>query len=164
MIRATLASVAAVLFVLAAPAAAQTYGTPTLSVSDTTPVPGQTITISGTNWPANATDVITFASDPVTIATATNSATGDFSTSGTIPADATAGTHTITATSGSTSMSVEVTVSSTGAGTLTRTGTSSSIPLARIGISLVAAGGIAVAAARRRRKRVAEPVRERVDA
>jgi LPXTG-motif cell wall-anchored protein len=139
-----------------------------LTLSDTTVVPGQTITASGAMTPGSTSITFTFLSQPVSLGSTTPNADGTFSTSVTIPSDATLGSHTITATDSagvSVSAGVEVvaagdeaadedegvTVTAPGAaGALPRTG-DDSLPLLRVGAVLLAAGGLLVFLTRRQR-------------
>lgn len=52
---------------------------PTLSVSTTTPLPGETITVTGAKFAANATIRLELHSSVTVLATVTSSATGTFS-------------------------------------------------------------------------------------
>jgi hypothetical protein len=90
-----------VVFGAATSALAQTYPpTPApLTISDSVVVPGQPVTVSGEGAEPGATVVITFASDPVVVATTTADSDGRFAASFKVPADATPGLHTVTATS-----------------------------------------------------------------
>jgi len=77
----------------------------TISQTTSTASPGHAgmeLTITGTGFKPNATVTITYTTEPVTLATVTTDANGDFSTTITIPPSA-AGSHTITATDGYTS-------------------------------------------------------------
>jgi hypothetical protein len=148
------------------PAGAQQYppGAFFLSLSDTTVVPGQTITATGAVTPGATSVTFTFSSAPQTLTTATPDADGNVSASLTIPTDAAAGEHTITATD---STGLEVSASVTvvaadgagaaapggpaAAGALPRTG-GDSLPLLPVGAVLVALGGVCVLVARRHLK------------
>lgn len=162
------AAVMAVLF-MAAPAAAQQYppAVNSLTVSDTTPTPGQTITIEGRTFAGGATVTVTLSSEPVVLGSAAADPSGVVTLQGTIPASTPLGQHTITAVGqapdGSeltVSVSINV-VAADGAdgadddpagGALPRTGDDSSIPLAKVGIVLAAIGGVITAIAAKRRK------------
>src|SRR5512138_2371710 len=87
----------AALLALATPAHGQQYppGQFGVFVSDTTVVPGQTITISAGIFASGSTVTFTFFSQPVTLGTATADADGVATIEATIPSDATPGTHTI---------------------------------------------------------------------
>lgn len=137
------------------PANAQPYAPPTLTVSDTTPVPGQTITISGTGFPASTTVTITI--NPTF--TATSDASGAWSTSFIVPTDLGLGTHTITATAGTVTATTTFTVvageTTEAAATLPTTGSGTSDML-RWGVGLLACGGVLVGLGRRRSHRTSE--------
>lgn len=152
---------------LAAPAAAQQYppAINSLTVSDTTPTPGQTITIEARTCEPGST--VTFFLDTVTLMSAVADAAGVAAVQATIPTDTSLGAHTITATcpapDGSTlRLSVAITVvpadgsgaatAGSAAGALPRTGQDSSLPLARLGLGLAAIGGLVTAVAAKRRK------------
>src|SRR6266540_733987 len=86
----------------AASAMAQTYppAPGPLTISDSSVVPGQPVTVSGGGAEPGATVTITFASDPVVVATTTADETGAFAASFKVPASAKPGEHTVTALSG----------------------------------------------------------------
>ena len=164
-------------------AAAQPYPpqactTKALSVSDTTVVPGQAITISGCGFAPDSPVRITFESIPVLLATllARPSPTDSFATTVNVPSDAPVGAHTLKATGVGTdgaplvlSVPIEVTEpggsAATGAGgagtggtgasgsrgTLSRTGAGAALPLAQLGAALVLVGAGTLAVVRRRR-------------
>lgn len=156
---------------MAAPAAAQQYppAVNSLTVSDTTPTPGQTITIEGRTYAEGASMTITMTSDPVVLGSAAADAAGVATLQATIPADTALGSHTITAVGqapdGSEltqSLAIEV-VQADGAGgddsdpsgALPRTGDDTSLPLAKLGLGLAAIGGLITALAAKRRKAAA---------
>lgn len=159
---------AAALALLAAPgsASAQGYGQANfLTVSDTTPVQGQTITITGCCF--SGTVVIDLLPGSRRLATATAGANGVFQVEATIPSDVTPGPYTITATgtaldgSGTLRLSEDITVLPAGAaddgdrraaGALPRTG-ADSLPLVQIGVALLLVGAGAVLSVRNRRRR-----------
>ena len=135
-----------------------------LTVSDTTPTPGQTITITTGTYLSGSSITVTFFSQPVPLGSAVANAVGEGTLSATIPANASLGAHTITAegttAAGPLTQSVSVTVvaadGGAGAGTgartpLPRTGDDMSLPLARAAVVLVAAGGALLLVTRRRR-------------
>jgi hypothetical protein len=70
-------------------------GTLELTVSDPTPQPGQTITLSATGFEAGETVEVVLYSDPRSLATATTDGSGDLKSDATIPADTTPGTHVV---------------------------------------------------------------------
>lgn len=72
---------------------------PTLSISTTTPLPGSSMTVSGTNFTPNATIKLELHSPTYVLATVKSSAQGTFTTSVKLPAGVT-GNHEITAVGG----------------------------------------------------------------
>jgi LPXTG-motif cell wall-anchored protein len=152
------------------PAGAQQYppGAFFLTLSDTTVVPGQTITATAAVTPGATSVTFTLFSVAQTLATATPDAGGNVSASLTIPTDAAPGDHTITATD-STGLELSASVTVVGAegagagapggpaaaGALPRTGDDSR-PLLPVGAVLVALGGVLVVLARRRLKATAK--------
>jgi hypothetical protein len=70
-------------------------GNLTLTVSDTTPQPGQTIALSASGFAADETVEVVIYSEPVLLTTATVDATGALATEATIPSDAAIGSHTL---------------------------------------------------------------------
>jgi LPXTG-motif cell wall-anchored protein len=155
-IRVALAAVLGVAFLLlASPAGAQDYpGGPTLTVSDTTPVCGDTITISGNDFEPNATVTITWNGEQIGT-TQTNEA-GSFSFSYTIPCPFT-GPVNIQASDGVNVLGISISVGTeaerieqpaTAVGTLPRTGSDNG-HLVRAAVALVAVGGLLVLATRR---------------
>jgi LPXTG-motif cell wall-anchored protein len=148
-----------------------------LTVSDATPFPGQTIAVSGAMTPGSTSITFTFFSQPVSLGSTTPNPDGSFSSSVTIPSDATLGEHTLSATdSTGLTLSAALNVVSPGddaadddegvtvgvpgaaargaagaAGALPRTGDDTSLPLLRVGAVLVAAGGLLLFLTRRRR-------------
>jgi hypothetical protein len=170
MVKRVVVAAAVALVLLAGPAAAQQYppAQNSLTVSDTTPTPGQTIDIVARTFVAGSEATITLDSAPV-LATAPADASGVVSVSSTIPADTPLGAHTIVAQgTGSDGAPLRLTVSinvvsadgagGTGGGALPRTGDDSSLPLARIGLTLAAVGGVVTAVAAKRRKAAAAAV------
>jgi hypothetical protein len=65
----------------------------TAEVSDSTVTPGQTITVSGSNWEPGSTVEIRLMSQTFFLGRADVAADGTFSTSVTIPAEVSPGTH-----------------------------------------------------------------------
>jgi len=171
MIKGLIAAAALAIVAMAAPAGAQQYppAVNSLTISDTTPTPGQTISIEGRTFATGSTATVTLFSDPVVLGSAIADAAGVFALQATIPADTPLGAHTITAQGtapdGSPlSLSVSLTVvpaqgagagAGNGSGNLPRTGSDSSIPLAKLGLGMLAIGGIATAIAAKRRKAAA---------
>jgi LPXTG-motif cell wall-anchored protein len=156
---------------MAAPAAAQQYppNVNGLTCPDTTPTPGQTITLEARTFAVGATATFDLQSVPVGLGTATADTSGVATLQATIPTGTTLGAHTITAVGAAPdgsalSLSCSITVvEADGAGaedagrsgSLPRTGDDSSIPLAKLGLALAALGGVVTAVASRRRKRAA---------
>ena len=163
MRRWTLGFAALLLLALPSAAYAQNYTTQTgnLGVSDPTPNAGQTITATGSGYGSNASVTITMESQPVTLKTTTANASGQLSTTITIPSNTTPGTHTLRATGrssdgGTLVLSASIVVSAAGqTGELVRTGPGSAVGLTGIGFLLAASGGL-VAAVKSRRKSGAE--------
>lgn len=138
------------------------------SVTDTTPAPGQQITVEVTGLLPFSTVVVEMRSTPVMLGTFTADANGVLRVAVTVPANASFGSHTIVATGVSPSgapvtASIPVTVTSTAATTtpggtggtggtgvtfLPRTGADLAA-LLTVGGALVIAGGAAVRTARR---------------
>ena len=125
------------------------------TASDTTVVPGQTITIRGEGFTPGETVVVTFNSIPVPMGSFTADADGVVEVEVTIPTDAEPGAHTITMVGQTSGVEVVIpievvgTAATGGGGGLARTGSDTG-PLVGIGLGLVAAGGAAAYAARRR--------------
>jgi LPXTG-motif cell wall-anchored protein len=150
---------------MAAPAAAQQYppAVNSLTINDTTPCPGQVVTIEGRTFAPGGTATVVL-SDPVTLGSATADANGVIALEATIPADTPLGAHTLTATGPAPngqmlalSLAIQVPAAgdcgaSTAAGTLPRTGDDTSLPLAKVGLGLLAAGGIILSVAAKRHK------------
>lgn len=152
---------------LAVPAAAQTYppsGGCSLGLSSSTVPAGGTVVVSTSGTPCYApgsSETLTFTSDPVNLGTVTANANGQFSTTVTIPSDATAGTHTITssgpgASGGTLVLSASLTVTRAAApvaaapGQLAFTGSSDTAPLLWIALVALVLGAALVIGARRR--------------
>jgi len=89
-----------VLFVGVPIAAAQQYppDAPSVSVSDSTVAPGESIVLTGERWQGGASIVLTFHSAAVSLGSVTARPDGSFSTSVTIPSSAAPGAHQILAT------------------------------------------------------------------
>lgn len=167
MLRGLIATMAVALVAFAAPAAAQQYppAVNSLTVSDTTPCAGQTVSVEGRTFAAGSNVTVSLATNPV--GTATADAAGVAAMQATISTDTPLGTHTLTADGtapdGSPlSLSVSLTVVSAkceegggvggGEGGLPKTGSDSSFPLAKLGVGLAAVGGLITALAAKRRK------------
>src|SRR5262245_1284867 len=166
MVKRLIALGALAVLAMAAPAAAQQYppAVNSLTVSDTTPSPGQTITIQGQTFATGSTATVVLNSDPVTRGSATANAAGQIALQATLPQDTPLGAHTLVATgpapNGQTlSLSLAIQVvpaqgggTGNGGGTLPHTGDSTSLPLAKVGLGLLALGGVIYAVASKRRK------------
>jgi LPXTG-motif cell wall-anchored protein len=166
MVKRLIALGALAVLAMAAPAAAQQYppAVNSLTVSDTTPSPGQTITIQGQTFAQGATATVVLNSDPVTLGSATANAAGQITLQATIPVDTPLGSHTLVAsgpapTGQMLSLSLAIQVvpaqgggTSTSGGTLPHTGDSTSLPLAKVGLGLLAVGGVIYSIAAKRRK------------
>lgn len=152
---------AAMLLLSGGASAAPTYPPPTSSapggiqVSDTTPQPGETITVSGQGCQANTPLTVFF--DSTQIGSGTTDANGSFSISVTIPSDASPGHHTISVTGancpGSNVLGIEVVAPSSasgGGGTLAGTGVAV-VGIGALGVVLLAGGAMMLMAGRRRR-------------
>src|SRR2546423_62399 len=92
----SIAVVVAVLLALSGAAHGQSYQTPSIGGSDTTPDAGQTITITGSGCAPG--DAVVFLFDDDAAGGTTADGSGAFTGSLTIPSNATAGVHTIKAT------------------------------------------------------------------
>jgi hypothetical protein len=168
MVKRMAVAAAVALGLLAAPAAAQQYppAQNSLTVSDTTPTPGQTIDITAQTCVPGSSVTVTLDSDRVVLGTPAADSSGVARLSATIPANTSLGAHTIIAVcTGSDGAPLRLTaainvVAADGAGSgagggLPRTGDDTSLPLARIGLALAAAGGVITAIAAKRRKAAA---------
>ena len=155
-----------VVLAMAAPAAAQQYppAVNSLTVSDTTPSPGQTITIEGRTFAPGSTATVVLNSDPVTLGSATADALGVIALQATIPTDTPLGAHTLVATGPAPngqmltlSLAIQVVPAEgsgggSGGGNLPNTGSNSTLPLAQVGLGLLALGGVIYAIAAKRRR------------
>jgi hypothetical protein len=174
MIKRLLAAAAIVTVMTAAPAAAQQYppAVNSLTVSNTSPVPGETIDVEGRTFAPGASTTLSLTSEPGVLASATADAAGVIALQVTIPVDTTIGPHVLTAT-GEAPDGSELTLSvnlnvvpadaaaggtatdgDSASGALARTG-QDSMPLVQIGLILAAIGGIITAIAAKRRKAAA---------
>ncbi len=156
-----LAVVAAALVVGVAPAGAgelQEYPPPedcVVQVDDDSPAPGDTVTVSGTGWPADAEVTVFVDGEPVGDTTADGEGAWTFEYE--VPADA-AGAQAITAdgcAEGGEVLGTTLTVQEAEPAALPRTGSNTTEPLVRTGAVLVAAGAVLVYAVRRRSQAVA---------
>jgi len=148
---------AALVLVTAGTAAAQDYppAGDTVTVSDTTVEPGQSITLSARTFQAGSTVTFTLFSAPVVLGTATANSSGVATITATIPANTAPGTHTIEAT-GVDEAGNPLTVTTTitvlgGAADLPTTGSASTTPMTQVALAVLAGGGLLVLLANRRR-------------
>jgi LPXTG-motif cell wall-anchored protein len=166
MVKRVIALAVVLVGLMAAPAAAQQYppATNSITVSDTTPTPGQTVTVTAQTFLAGAEVTVTLFSAPVQLASAQADGNGVVTVDVTIPANTPLGDHTIVASGQAVDGVLELTAAitvvpagsgATGAGDLPRTGDDTSIPLAKLGIALAAVGGVITAFAAKRRKAAA---------
>lgn len=146
-------------------AAAQQYppAATTLTIGDSTPGPGGTVSIGGGGFAPDADIVITFESVPVTLATVKASAAGVLAVTVKIPSNATPGLHTLKATGAAAGGGIQVLSAQVNVGgdaddapgsggTLARTGSSNNtIPIVLVAGGLVLVGGVLVFSVRRRR-------------
>jgi LPXTG-motif cell wall-anchored protein len=141
---------------LTAPAGAQTgYQGCNVTLSDTTPTAGETITVSGTGATPNHTVVASIGG--VTIGSGQADGTGAFSFLATIPAGV-SGTVVVNVdcnaeNPNSVVEGVTITVGAGGGGTgepLPVTGSSSTLPLTKLAVVLLSAGALMLVVSRRR--------------
>jgi LPXTG-motif cell wall-anchored protein len=133
-------------------------GTTTTTEADIptiTVVRGETITVDGEGCAPGAEVTVTF-DDGSVLGTFTADDNGDFSTTITIPANATLGVHLVTATCGDVEQFINVnvlgeTVDNVDEGTLPRTGSSTTGPLVGIGAAALVLGSAFLYGARRPR-------------
>jgi LPXTG-motif cell wall-anchored protein len=124
---------------------------PTITV-----VRGETVDVSGQGCAPGAEVVVTW-DDGTVLGTFTADANGDFTTTITIPSNATLGVHLVTATCGDVEQFINVnvlaeTVDNVDDGTLPRTGSSNTGPLVGIGAAALVLGGAFLYGARRPRQ------------
>jgi 5'-nucleotidase len=153
-------ALAAALAVVVGPAVAHAQDYPPVSedltVSDSTVVPGQSITISGSGAEPNSTVSIYLFSAPILLGTTTADGDGTFSATVTIPAGVSPGTHTLRAIQGGEVLaSVALVVVGSGSGgssgsDLPFTG-GTTLPGIGIGVGLIAVGSTLLLLSRRRR-------------
>jgi hypothetical protein len=157
---AALAALFAVLGLATSASAAPYSNQATISVSTTNPAIGGTLTISGSGWAAGETVILTLESSSFSLGSAIANASGDFSTSVTLPSGV-SGDHTIVArgaTSGATA-SAAICIGSCGGGGSASSGgggglASTGLAVAAIGglgVVLLIAGGLMLLAGRRRK-------------
>lgn len=132
---------------------------PGIEVDDSTPGPGDTVTISGESCAIGAEVTITLAGEEV--ATATVGDDGTFTATFEVPADAAPGDYEVEVIGcGAEVLGTTITVSGPaptpgGSGALPETGSSDTEPLVRTGAVLLAAGAVLVFAVRRRQQAAA---------
>lgn len=164
------ATAMAVVLMTAAPAAAQQYppSVNSLTITDATPSPGQTVGLEGRTFAAGASMAVVMNEPTVDLGSASADDSGVASLETTIPADTSLGNHLITAVGqapdgSELSLSVSINVvpadgaatvtpnANADGGSLPRTG-GDSLPLANIGLGLAALGGLILAVTAKRRK------------
>lgn len=127
------------------------------TISDTTAVPGQSLTVTATGLDPGTSASAVAQSTPISLGTKTVAANGSVSFTFTVPADFEPGAHSVTITGTKAGAPTTLTVNFTVVGQaaagsdLVRTGSDSSVPMTQIGIALLAAGGAAVYVAKRKR-------------
>jgi hypothetical protein len=94
-----------------------------ITVSDDTPDAGDTITVTGTGFPANRPVHLVLYSDPIDIGDSQADNVGDFTTAVTIPTDTTTGAHTLAAFSDTTTATTTLDITGTDPTTTTTTTT-----------------------------------------
>jgi hypothetical protein len=160
--RIVLASLAALIAMLgfATSASAAPYANQaTLSVSTTNPAVGGTLTVSGSGYAAGETVNLTLESASVSLGSAVANASGDFTTSVTLPSGF-SGQHTIVGTGATSGESASVVIcigscgtsgsaSSGGGGGLAITGVAVAV-IGGLGVLLLIGGGLMLLAGRRR--------------
>jgi hypothetical protein len=163
MIKKVLGLAALLMLVLSPAALAQDSppGGGGLTASDTTPAPGQAITLTAAGFQVGSTVTFDLFSAPVRLGTAVANTGGTATLTATIPASTPAGSHHIEASGTGANgqprtISVAITVTGSGSGgTVPVTGSNSSKPMAEMGVGAVALGGLLVLVARRRSKATA---------
>lgn len=161
MLKKILGLAAVVLFATAATASAQAAppsynGRPSsVTVSDGTVEPGQTVKTDAQIFTPGATVTFTFFSAPVVLGTAVADANGVASLTWSVPANADAGTHRVEASGlgiNGQPLTVSTTIQVAGAGSaLPTTGSDSSVPLTQLAIGVMVFGGLMVVMANKRR-------------
>lgn len=146
----------------AAPATAQTYppNGATCGVSDTNLAAGDTVTVTGSNWQAGSTVILTLQPEGIKLGEATVDANGNFSTTVTIPASIQAGSHSIVC-SGidiegndvSRGTTIQILGGAVGGGGAAFTGSVLNVPLWLALVIVLFAVGVAFVVLGRRRRR-----------
>jgi LPXTG-motif cell wall-anchored protein len=122
------------------------YGGCTATVSDTTPEPGQSVTVSGSG--AADGGAVSASVDGTEVGSGTADATGNFTFTATIPASA-SGEVSLVVSCGANRGEAPVTLTVVaGSSELPATGSSSTMPLTTLALGALAVGGVALGAAR----------------
>jgi uncharacterized membrane protein len=126
-------------------------GTGGVHITNPSPQPGGTVTVSGQNCDVNSPVTVSF--DGTQIGSGTTDGSGNYSITVTIPSDASPGHHTITVTGASCSgtLGIEVVApsSANGGGSLAGTGVAV-VGIGALGVVLLVGGGMMLLAGRRR--------------
>jgi hypothetical protein len=131
-----------------------------IAVSTTTPHPGQQITVTGSGYQADESITLELHSATVVLAQVSTDANGSFSTSVTIPADTSAGSHLLVAVGGTSSCPVDPITLTIQGGAGVEPGSTGRLPAFTgvaiasallIAAGLLAVGLVAARAGRRRR-------------
>jgi LPXTG-motif cell wall-anchored protein len=163
----------ALVALMAAPAAAQQYppGDNLITVSDTSPCPGQSVTISAQTFAAGG--AVTVKIGDAVVGTPTADASGKVSVEATIPAGQQQGPVQVSATGPGADDSPQLTVNAAvdvvacnetpppttpgggagGGSDLPKTGSDTTMTLVRVGVALAAVGGLLLAVSTKRRRR-----------
>jgi LPXTG-motif cell wall-anchored protein len=163
----------ALVALMAAPAMAQQYppNENLVTVSDTTPCPGQAVTVTAQTFAAGG--AVTVKLGDTVVGTPTADASGKVSLQVTIPAGQAQGTVQVSATGPGADDQPQLTVNAAveivacneappattpgggggGGSDLPKTGSDNTMTLVRVGVALAAAGGLLLAVSTKRRKR-----------
>jgi LPXTG-motif cell wall-anchored protein len=166
----------ALVALMAAPAMAQQYppSENLITVSDSTPCPGQAVTVAAQTFAAGG--AVTVKLGDAVVGTPTADANGKISLEVTVPAGQAQGAVAVTATGPGTDDAPQLTVTASvdvvacneappatvpgggggsagGSPDLPKTGSDSTMTLVRVGVALAAAGGLLLAVSTKRRKR-----------
>jgi LPXTG-motif cell wall-anchored protein len=127
------------------------YGGCNATVSDTTPTPGQTVTVTGSG--AAGDGAVSATLDGAVVGSGTADAAGEFTFSATVPTTA-SGDETLSVSCGPNrgvdALVLGVSVSSSD--DLPRTGSSSTVPMSQAGAAALVLGAVALGGARVRRQ------------
>jgi hypothetical protein len=140
---------------LAGPALAQSATEAEVcGVDDTTLVPGQTITVTGSGYPPGSEVTITLSPGGIELGTATADDQGNFSETFVIPADLEPGAYTIACSRvGGETIGNDVTIVGAAVGGTAFTGSSLNVPLWTLLIAVLLGTGLVLVLAGRRRQR-----------